>query len=230
MSNSLSLTVLEFGSLFSYTPRPNSTDSKLLEDMKKTKNWTIWLKQNRMVSIQGQQDTMSMSDYVATILERNLTKLPFNDFFDRDTTLVPVPRNAPLTKDGLWVPDKIANAMVKRGIGSSVVPCLIRSVPVNKSGQANSTIRPLPKEHYESVSISTTLTGFDEIVLIDDVITRGATLIGLANKMADQNPGIRIRAFSAIRTISNPTEFTGWFKPVRGTITLRSSGDAIRRP
>jgi predicted amidophosphoribosyltransferase len=40
------------------------------------------------------------------------------------------------------------------------------------------------------------------IVLVYDIITRGATLLGAANLLADAFPGTPIRAFAAMRTIS----------------------------
>ena len=70
----------------------------------------------------------------------------------------------------------------------------------------------------------------DEIVLIDDIVTRGATLLGPANRLADVFPQTRIRAFAAMRTISNPDEFNELYDPCVGTIELRESGDTLRRP
>ena len=57
------------------------------------------------------------------------------------------------------------------------------------------------------MNVTRILSNPDEIILIDDVITRGATLLGAANLLADDFPETPIRAFVAMRTISNPDEF-----------------------
>lgn len=60
----------------------------------------------------------------------------------------------------------------------------------------------------------------DEILLVDDVITRGATLLGAANRLAEAYPKAHIRAFAAMRTISPPNVFASTHNPVIGTIEL----------
>ena len=63
------------------------------------------------------------------------------------------------------------------------------------------TFRTILKNDEYLVSRST------EILLIDDVVTRGATLLGVANKLADAFPNARIHGFAALRTISDPNQF-----------------------
>ena len=70
----------------------------------------------------------------------------------------------------------------------------------------------------------------EEILLVDDIITRGSTLLGAANKLADAFPNTRIRAFAFMRTITNPSEFESIVKPCTGNITLREDGWPLRRP
>lgn len=183
-----------------------------------------------MVNLKGIEGSMPMSGYVAKVLSDTLTNLPFSDFFGKATVLIPVPRSAPIPPGGLWVPRRIADAMVARRIGYTVVPCLVRARSVNKSGQNNPGSRPLPAEHYDSFTVDKTITEFDDVVLVDDVVTRGSTLFAAASKLVDAYPGIRIRAFCAIRTISDSVSFHDWMDPVKSTITLRSQGDTIRRP
>lgn len=90
--------------------------------------------------------------------------------------------------------------------------------------------RPKAAEHYDSMEVQKILSEPEDIILIDDIVTRGATLIGAANKLADAFPKAHITAFAAIRTISNPAEFEKIYFPVRGTIELQPSGETIRRP
>ena len=199
--------------------------------MRNTKTWTTWLKQDRMVSRSGDDVNLPMTRYVAETLYDNINDKSFLNVFDQSTVLIPVPRSNPLLQGGLWVPKRIADEMVQKGLGGYVVPCLIRSKPVNKSSWSIPSQRPLPSEHYDSLKVEQTVTELNEVILIDDVITRGSTLIAAANKLIDSFPKIKIESFAAIRTISNPLEFRNWFNPVEGTITFRSGlGDTIRTP
>ncbi len=67
------------------------------------------------------------------------------------------------------------------------------------------------------------------ISIVDDVITRGATTLGAANRIADVFPSSDIRVLAAMRTISNPDEFTYFCKPCTGTIKLLGV-DTFRDP
>ena len=59
-----------------------------------------------------------------------------------------------------------------------------------------------------------------EIILVDDVITRGATTLGAVNKLKDAFPNATIRVFAVMRTISNSDEFSEIIQPRVGTIRL----------
>ena len=200
MAGNLNLQSLEFGSCFSYTPRPTSPDNTNLDLMKKTKDYTILLKQDHMVHVKNEGD-MPMTSYVVKIISKHFSTLPFADFFKDYTVLVPVPSSSLMTYDALWVPRRIADAMVSVGIGNEVAPILKRSKSIPKSSISISSERPSPLMHYESLTAEPTIIDIHNVVLIDDVITRGSTMIGCANKLSDENPGLKIRGFSMIRTI-----------------------------
>jgi adenine/guanine phosphoribosyltransferase-like PRPP-binding protein len=69
------------------------------------------------------------------------------------------------------------------------------------------------------------------ILLVDDIITRGATLLGAASRLAEVFPGAEIRAFAVIRAISSENEFQHEYCPTVGKILFRESqGDTLRRP
>jgi len=130
----------------------------------------------------------------------------------------------------LWVPERIATALVSVGIGKQVASCLIRSKAVPKAALSSPSERPTAEQHYESITVQGILSKPDEIVLIDDVVTRGAALIGCANRLADAFPQCHMRAFAAMRTISNPNEFENVYSPCIGAIDLYETGDTFRRP
>ena len=132
--------------------------------------------------------------------------------------------------DTLWVPERIATALVSVGIGKQVASCLIRAKAVPKAALSSPSERPTAVQHFESLSVQGSLCKPDEIVLVDDVVTRGATLLCAANRLAEAFPQSHIRAFVAMRTISNPTEFENVYAPCIGTIDLYETGDTFRRP
>jgi phosphoribosylpyrophosphate synthetase len=214
------LSHLEFGALLSYTPRGDSPKAQ------HSKNVMIALKKDGFV---GKPPTL-MSQWVAQTIQRNRIALPFSSFFDHDPILVPTPKSSLMQPDTLWVPERIANALVDVRLGRGVVSCLVRDKPVPKAALSVPSMRPTATEHYESMRVQTRLSNPSEILLVDDIVTRGATLLGAANWLTDAFPQTRIHAFVAMRTISNPNEFDNVYDPCVGTIELRESGDTMRRP
>jgi len=133
--------------------------------------------------------------------------------------------------DTLWVPDRIATALAKMGIGREVVACLVRTTALRKAAWTDSSERPKPREHVDTIGVQGRISSPDEILLVDDIVTRGATLLGAANRLAEAFPAARIRAFAAMRTISDPSDFVATYEPSSGTIQYRDpTGDTLRRP
>lgn len=214
------LSELEFGSLLSYTPRGDSPEKKSSKDV------MIYLKQDSVL-----EQHILMSEWVAQAIRRDLNTLPFASFFQPTTILVPTPKSSLMTKDALWVPHRLATALVGTGLGKVVVPCLTRIKPVPKAASSTPEERPTAAQHYESMEVQGRISEPDEIVLVDDIITRGATLLGAANRLVDVFPKAHIYAFAAMRTISNSIDFTKLYDPCKGKITFRPLfGDTLRRP
>jgi hypothetical protein len=169
-----------------------------------------------------------MSDYVAELIKRDITRLPFARIFDRNPLLIPTP-NSTLMKSGtLWVPQRLANALMRKGLGRGVESCLERVIALPKSATSSAPNRPKAKQHFESMVVQKVFPEPDEILLVDDVVTRGATLLGAANRLAEAFPKARIRAFAAMRTISPPNVFASVRNPVMGTIELAANDDTFR--
>ena len=70
-----------------------------------------------------------------------------------------------------------------------------------------------------------------EIILVDDILTRGHTLIASAWYIHEVFPDVEVKAFAAMRTISNESEFKKLIDPVIGRIKYRPIyDDCLRRP
>jgi predicted amidophosphoribosyltransferase len=210
---------LEFGALLTYTPRVISPKTQVSKDA------MYLLKKDGYLG----NPPILMSESIAKKIQENMHNLPFASFFGADTTLVPTPKSSLMQADTLWVPKRIADALVGRGLGKVVSPCLIRTTAIRKAAFCEPQDRPLASEHYESIAIQGAIAEPEEILLIDDIVTRGATLIGAANRLADAFPNAKIRAFAAMRTISNPNDFKDMYDPCKGTIDLFGTA-AYRTP
>jgi hypoxanthine phosphoribosyltransferase len=105
-------------------------------------------------------------------------------------------------------------------------PCIERLTAVAKSAYAGPGGRPTPQQHFDSMRVRRGLEDFDEIVIVDDIITRGATLIAAAARLAEVYPRARIRAFAVARTKKMTA---GIEEPCAGTISV-DYGRCRRRP
>lgn len=186
----------------------------------------IYLKKDTFL----QKTQILMSQWVAQIIHRRKSTLPFDSFFHPNTTLIPAPSSSLMKADTLWVPYRVATALAKIGLGKEVVRCLRRVKPVPKAAFCESWERPTAAQHYDTIEFQGSLSEPDEIVLVDDVVTRGATLLGCANRLADAFPNTLIRAFAVMRTISIPSNFEEMYAPCEGMIRLLESGGTIREP
>ena len=219
------ITVLEFGSLLAYVPRVSSSK------MQEAKNVMFAIKSDSFLE-QPRQEPIAMSQWIAMAVRQQMSTLPFVSLFQPDTVLVPVPSSSLMQPGTLWVPDRIATALVKTGVGREVVRYLNRSRPLRKAAFSDPSERPTPEEQYETLAVQRRVSESppSQITLVDDIVTRGATLMGAANRLAEVFPGTRISGFAAMRTIS-PSDFTTVYDPQAGTIRFReSTKDTLRRP
>ncbi len=217
------LTLLEFSSLLSYTPRGSSAEILKARDVMFT------IKNDGFL----EQPPMQMSQWIARAVQKNIKSLPFASFFEPNTALVPVPRSSLMKPDSLWVPDRIASALVERRLGKEVVRCLVRETPVPKAAWSDASDRPTPSRHFETIAVQGSIADPppEKFLLVDDIVTRGATLLGAANRLLEAFPKALVRAFAAMRTISVPSEFANMYDPQSGTIEYRAwIDDTLRRP
>jgi hypothetical protein len=216
------LNQLEFGSLLSYCPRGGDS-----AEIQQSRQVMRSIKNDSFV----EDPPILMSEWIASTMGRRRSEVPFSSFFRTNSVLVPVPRNSLLQPDSLWGPERIATALVRRGFGVRVTPCLARTRAVRKSATSQAGQRPTPTEHFGSLAVQGNLGPTQEIVIIDDIVTRGHTMIGAANRLLEVFPSARIKAFAAMRTVSDWMDFSHIYDPRIGLIEYRQdSNDCIRRP
>lgn len=213
------LSKITFGSFLVYAPRGTSELSR------KAIQFVRALKEERLIGIPPQ----SPSAYATRRLAEERPSGLLDEFFRVPPLLVPVPRSSLPVDGGIWPAYNIAAALVEQGIGASVLPCLQRVRAVPKSAFAVSGSRPKPIDHYESIFATKMVADRDELCLVDDVITKGATLLAAASRLQETYPHSRVVGFALVRTLGFVEDIERIVEPALGTITLRS-GEAVREP
>ncbi len=174
-----------------------------------------------------------LSDLMVSVIKSGVPEVAYiASMLSPAAVLVPVPKSSLFKEGSLWVPDQIAISFVRSSLGGRSAHLLARTRAIPKAAPSVSSGRPRPTalDHLQTLSVQTELRFPLEIVLVDDVVTTGSTLLGCANKLLESYPSIPIRGFAAMRAVSNPLDFKHTLDPTIGTITLRSDGRCHRQP
>jgi len=155
--------------------------------------------------------------------------------------LVPVPGSAPAARAS-WVGERLAWCLREIGLASEVWPILQRRQAVRKSAFAPAGERPSLFEHYASFAVERGDWGrvprgltrevgsrWLRLTLVDDVVTRGRTLLAAAARLREAFPAAEIRAFALLRTLAQHEELCRLLDPYEGEVRW-ISGDARRAP
>jgi hypoxanthine-guanine phosphoribosyltransferase len=89
--------------------------------------------------------------------------------------------------------------------------------------------RPTVQQHYRSFAVIPSSSIPTAVVLIDDVITKGRTLVAAAMRLHEAFPKADIRAFALVRTMGFVLDVERLFDPCEGEIHWNGE-DAYRNP
>lgn len=179
-------------------------------------------------------DPKCLPAYAGQVRELAMRHEPLAGLFGREVMLVPVPGSAP-SSAGVWAAERLAMALHGVGLGKSVWPGVQRRFGVRKSATALNADRPTVRQHHESFVVSPlpTAAGLSTppspIVLVDDVITRGRTILAAAARLHEAFPNADIRAFALVRTMGFLPNVTHSLEPCYGIVRW-AGGDARREP
>src|SRR5262249_15340508 len=115
------------------------------------------------------------------------------------------------------------------GLGEEVWTGLRRVRAVERSSSAWMWQRPTVQQHYRSFAVIPSPRHPSDIVLVDDVITKGRTLIAAAMRLREAFPAATIRAFALVRTMGLIADVERLFDPCEGAIRWDGQ-DAYREP
>ena len=208
------ISALEFASCYVYSPAGAGEiceRSRLLRELLKEGNARF------------------MRGYAARVHEQILESPQLAGFLTTADLLVPVPGSAPAENQGRYVAARLAEALLRQGLGCDTWAGLKRIRAVSKSATASRRARPSVASHYESFSIESLPQAPHSLVLVDDVVTKGRTLFAAAVRLHEAFPGANIRAFALLRTLGMIPEVPRLLEPCRGLIRWRA-GDARRNP
>ena len=119
-------------------------------------------------------------------------------------------------------------SLVDFGLGRDWHPLLRRVSEVRKSAYAPPGMRPTPREHFDSLVNVPVTPPCTAITLVDDVITKGSTMLAAMSRLKQAWPETPVRGFALVRTMS--------YQPIRknplpARCQIRLDGDqAIREP
>jgi predicted amidophosphoribosyltransferase len=154
---------------------------------------------------------------------------PLAGFFASTDVLIPVPGSSPHATGGLWAAEHLAVALVNEGLGKSAWPGLQRVRAVRRSATAARGERPTVDSHYESFCFESPAMPLESVVLVDDVVTKGRTLLAAASRVHEAFPQAKIRAFALVRTMGLVSGVRQLLDPCKGEIRWKA-GDAHRSP
>jgi predicted amidophosphoribosyltransferase len=180
-------------------------------------------------------DTRFIFKYAVRVRQQAIENPGLAGFFGAGDILIPVPTSVPRNRASVTVTEHLAAALLSQGLGRCAWSGLRRAIAVRKSATAPPGARPTVGKHYDSFAIECTdplpmlPSGLGQIVLIDDVVTKGRTLLAAAARLHEAYPSARIRAFALLRTMGMVAEVDRLLDPCVGEISWRA-GDAHRSP
>jgi hypothetical protein len=163
-------------------------------------------------------------------VRQQAAELPlFAGLFTPRTVLIPVPRSTPHAAGSIWVAEHLAIALVREGLARCAWTGLRRIRAVRKSATAITGRRPSVSSHYDSFAIEDCAAALEHIILVDDVVSKGRTLLAAATRVQEALPHAQIRAFAMVRTMGLVPDVSLLVDPCRGHIRWKA-GDARRSP
>jgi predicted amidophosphoribosyltransferase len=132
-------------------------------------------------------------------------------------------------RTSFWVARRLALSLQEAGLAEDVWTGLRRITSVERSSSAWMWERPTVLQHYQSFAVIPSPRPPAQIVLVDDVITKGRTLVAAAMRLHEAFPKADIRAFALVRTMGFILDVERLFDPCEGVIRWNGN-DAYRDP
>jgi len=176
------------------------------------------------IKTDGIMGRWNVIEYSASQIRQSLESHRFlQEALSPTAILVPMPRSAPLRgQHSLWPALRICEALLAEGMGQSIRRVLVRDTAVRKAATAGPGERPNPTDHHDSILVRPALDagGIQDLTVVDDVITRGSSFIGVTPRLQAAFPYATLRYFALLRP-SDEDPFETTIDPVSGQITYQ---------
>jgi len=197
------LSELLCGSFLVYPPGDRATTKEARAIQK-----FIWLvKDDRPYPGSGQMAI----EYAIEGLKKNLPGSVLEGFFD-GAVLIPVPtsKKRPPEEPYHWPGRRLCRAMLAAGLGAGMDPCVVRCVTIKSSKKCAPDERPTVKDHLASMALEghPCLDAPRRVILVDDLVTRGSTMLAAAEVARGRYPSSLIAGFALAATLMPDAEFS----------------------
>jgi predicted amidophosphoribosyltransferase len=173
--------------------------------------------------------TKWLRSYAARVHQEVVQGRRFRELFTEHTLLVPIPECHSPARTPYWAARRLALELQATGLAEDVWTGLRRISSVERSASAWMWERPTVLQHYRSFAVIPSSSLPTQVVLIDDVITKGRTLVAAAMRLHEAFPKAHIRAFALVRTMGFVLDVERLFDPCEGEIHWNGE-DAYRTP
>jgi predicted amidophosphoribosyltransferase len=133
-----------------------------------------------------------------------------------------------MDQDSRWPAHELCAEFVKAGLGAQSLALIERAHRVSKAAFSGADERPTARMHFESFMCASQIGPSQHITVVDDLITRGATMLAAVAVLQRAYPAATVRGFALIRTMSD-VAIQNVTEPVEGRIVLRGD-ETFRRP
>ena len=175
-----------------------------------------------------ESDSVWLPRYAGYVYRSSFEDRRLAELFAPGAVLVPVPGSA-RTGAAPWAALRLAVSLSGVGFALRLWTGLLRRYSVTKSATAPRAARPTVQQHYDSFVVVTAATAVPRILLIDDVITKGRTMLAAAARLRSALPNADIRGFALIRTQGYLHNLEHLVEPCHGVVRW-AGGDARREP
>ena len=215
MEKKTSLQQLKYGSYCNYSPRGISEISR---------------QSQRLCNRVKRNNPPDTYQKATKHLLENIEAGCLREYLTSEVILVPVPSSSPLHEPkSFWSSRELARSMVEAGLGKEVIVALERVKAVPKSAFALPGERPSIRDHLESLEVVKSIPEGTSVVLVDDILTKGATMFSCASLLSENVRRLTLHAFALIRTQGFVDEISKTIDPSVGLIDFREN-EIFREP